>query len=92
MCACLPFHAQVTNQSGSKSNQTEVQVCHQVVAALLAAGVQPKDIGVVAPYVAQVRLCTHMHAFHSSIRRSGRVRYAVCYAYARFRLGNDVLV
>ena len=41
-------------QSESRSNSGEAQLVEQHVAALVSAGLQPRDIAVITPYNAQV--------------------------------------
>ena len=43
----------------SRHNLFEITIIHQIVDALIEGGVQPKDIGVISPYAAQVLLLSN---------------------------------
>lgn len=54
------FLEEIEPDGESKLNRKEADLIVRLVEELVAAGVQPTDIGVIAPYAAQVRLLRHL--------------------------------
>ncbi|MDF1842226.1 MAG: AAA domain-containing protein, partial [Rubripirellula sp.] len=53
------YQEEIEPDGESKLNRKEADLILQIVAKMIASGVQPTDIGVIAPYAAQVRLLRH---------------------------------
>ncbi len=53
------YQEEIEPDGESKLNRKEANLIIQIVAKMIASGVQPTDIGVIAPYAAQVRLLRH---------------------------------